>query len=667
MSFINDILAKYAEHGKPKQFGTYDFETYDWTKPLCADAFYDGEHEYNINRENSTEVVRSLLFAMESSGCAEWWAHNGGKYDALFVVECIRQLKGWKCDGAVAAGRIINLRVMSPNATFTLKDSFAVIQSSLDKALLSFEIPHKKVFTKAEYARLDTNKPCEWCEGVTPCNHRVLSKWSMRDFSDDKLRRGCQADTEALHALICKAQDLFNEWGGELKSTFSASALSVVKSQLGKPLPSHDGNQWANDIGKKTYAGGRVEVFRHLPAPLLNEYDVTSSYPWSMSQPLPWNLLGWDKPELFNKRKLQLVYARVSVPYQYVPPLPFVPPKGGLFFPWGEWSGWFTSAELEYAMQECGVTAELFEAVSYSVDQPFQTFIDKVFKEKQQATGARREFCKLVLNGCYGKFAQKPENTKLLMFDTAEAGLLWARDNVDREPEPLNASNTAWSMKTFRWPAQTHYALASFITAYSRILLHNHLTWASNGAEGGYLAYCDTDSIHCDAKRPWDPRVINDKLGGLKVEMTAYQGRFYAPKLYELHPTHNGHGEEAEFYRPPNKDDRYKPEAHYASKGFPVDAASFARIVKGESVGNPKGRMQLLKTQLRKDSGVRHLEESETEKAWSGRSNKRFVIPGDPEGNTKPWHVRELYEGLHIEQQSPLAPRVTQRPKKRRR
>lgn len=642
------ILQKLEAADKPLAFGTYDFETYDWTKPLCADVFDGQEHDYTIDREDQTAVVRALLFAMESSGCSTFWAHNGGKYDALFVVDCLRQLKGWKCDGAVAAGRIIQLRIMSPHACFTLKDSYAVIQSSLDKALVSFGIPHKKVFTKEEYERLDTLKtftpgcPNQRPKGGKDCVcHNCCGLWSMRDFSDEKLRKGCQADTEALHALIRVAEDMFIEWGGQLKSTFSASALSVVKAQVGRELVSHEGQQWANDIGKKTYAGGRVEVFKHTPKDWLTELDITSSYPASMSEPLPWFLKGWEAPNLYSKDTLQLVYAKVRVPEQYIPPLAYVPPTGGLFFPTGEWSGWFTSAELVYAIENCGVTARLHEAVGYTVAQPFKPFIDKVFAEKKTATGARREFCKLVLNGCYGKFAQKPENTKLQMFDSAAEGLAWARKNAHKQPLPLNASNTAWAVKTHRWPKQTHYALASFITAYSRILWHR----GAVAAQG--LAYGDTDSIYCVDAFNVMPK--GNDLGWWMEKRNAVNGRFYAPKLYELHCRG-----EAEYYRAPTKDDRYKPV--FASKGFPVSAEAFARIVQGERVGNPKGRMQLLKTQLRKDAGVKHLSEDETAKQWSGRSNKRAVIPFDAEGDTRPWDVRELHEGIHEQQQSPNAP-----------
>jgi len=607
-------------------FGTYDFETYDWVNPLCGDL-YDGEsHAFCLDRENPLGVVRSMLAAMEASDVNVWWAHNGGKFDALFIVDCLRQMPGWRCDGAVAGGRIISLRVMAPNKTFTLKDSFAVIQASLDKALTSFDIPHKKVFTKADYEALQTDGR------------------AMLKHSDAKLREGCQADTKALWHLVDKARHMFEEWGGSLKSTFSASALSVVKAQVGKPLPSHEGNQRFNDIARMSYCGGRVEIFKHMPDGLLREYDVTSSYPWSMTQPLPWELIGYGKPQIYNPEIASIVYARVTVPKQYVPPLPYCPPSGGLFFPTGTWSGWFTSVELAYAIEHCGVKVRFHDAVNYTVAQPFDSFVNRIFKVKQTATGALREFTKLILNGCYGKFAQRPETSKLQVFASAEEGWKWALEHDQQKPAPINDSATAWEVKVRRWPKHTHYALASFITAYSRILLHKKLTNAYT--EG--LAYCDTDSVHCATTSRLD---TSDALGGLKVELDEYRARFYAPKLYMLHKSEG----DAEHFSPKEFASTHgKSQTVYASKGFPVSADAFHRIVAGERVGNPKGRMQLVKTQLKKNAPVRHLTELETAKQWRGQSVKRFAIPGHPEGDTEPWDVRELHEGLHEKQFSPL-------------
>lgn len=629
-------------------FGTYDFETYQWTKPICFGMYYERlipgfpdnpipVKDFFIDRHSNLHVAVYGLKMLEEASFADeiktWWAHNGGKYDILFFIDALKHpsFAGWKCDGSVAAGRVISLRINSGRCSFELKDSFAVIQSSLDKALESFEIPVKKVFTKADYEAIEHCPICETSERLMQgkkLTQFVTRHTCMLSHSDEKLEVGCLADCEGLYGLLQKAQSMFEEWGGALKSTFSSSALSVVKASIGKPLPSHEGNQWANDVCRNAYHGGRVEVYKHKPKGLLREYDINSSYPASMSKPLPWELLGYGKPDLYAPGQMSVIYATVNVPKQYIPPLPYVPASGGLFFPYGIWSAWFTSVELQYAIEKCGVDATFHEAINYSTETHFEPFIDKVFKVKAESKGAKREFTKLVLNGCYGKFGQKPENSKLKVFASRADAIAWEYENASKNPEQISPDGTALSHDVFRWPKQTHYAMASTITAYSRILLHSYLTGRFN------LSYCDTDSIHC-TKDPMLDSFCNDKLGNLKVELDEYQGRFYAPKLYRLNPESG--------------------KVVYASKGFPVSAEAFERIVRGEHVGNPKGRMQLIKTMLKRGANVTHLDEDQTAKVWSGRSNKRFAIPGNPEGDTQPWNVRELQEGKHIDQQSPIS------------
>lgn len=597
-------------------FATYDFETFDWVHPFVFCVYTKEQHSEHVYRDEKTHnCVPKCLEAMEHLASRDniktFWAHNGGKFDVLFIVDAIKRMPGWKCDGITASGRVISLRVMSPTITFELKDSYAVIQSSLAKALESFEIPRRKTFTAADYSG------------------------DMRKLSDVDLLAGCLADCESLYLLLERAQSMFEGWGGQLKSTFSSSALTLVKAHVGRPLPSHEGSQWANDICRRAYCGGRVEVFTHAPGILLREYDVVSSYPWSMTQELPWQLLGNDRPpQLYDKEVKQIVYATVNVPEQYLPPLPFVPPSGGLFFPFGKWSAWFVGDELKYAIEYCGVTARLHEAVSYSVQTPFKSFIDTVFETKATATGAKREFAKLVMNGCYGKFGQKPENTKLKVFASSEDGIAYAREHMDTTA--INKDWTALEVKEFRWPKHTHYAMASHITAYSRIKLHKLLMLARDGHQASFnqLAYCDTDSIHVDEKCASLTGYVSNALGDVKVELEHYTARYFAPKLYTMLEVT---GKE-----------------HFASKGFPVNAEAFKRIIGFEKVGNEKGRMQLIRTQLRKGGGVVHLNEQETLKLWSGRSNKRRVLPGT-KGETMPWTAAELVEGIHVNQKSPIA------------
>lgn len=625
-------------------FGTYDFETYEWTKPLCFAMFWTQDEEtvagtikkscedFYINRDSyhavASTALQMMLAVAESGGPSIWWAHNGGKFDALFILDAIKRLPGARAEGIVAGGRLISLKIHSNGVSITLKDSYAVIQSKLSKALEDFEVPYQKSFTEAEYKALD------------------IDSRAMLAHSNARLERGAIADCESLHALLCVVASMFKEWGGQLKSTFSASALSVVKSEV--EIPSHKGSQQLNSLCRNAYFGGRVEVFNHMPSGLLREYDVTSSYPWSMAKSLPWVLEGMETNGMRSGSQfLSICYATVDIPYQYIPPLPYSPVDGGLFFPWGKWSGWFTQAELEYAKENCGVAVTVHSSVCYRSASPFTTYIHKLFKDKATATGARRSFDKLCLNGSYGKLAQKPESKMLRIFQNSKEGREFARAAYPGTVDVLAKDYTALSESRTQWAPHTHYAAASFITGYSRILLHRHFTTADQ------LAYGDTDSIHCRRTVLLDAG-NGDDLGGLKVELDNYEARFFAPKLYVLTP---------EDVCECNGKDCKKAHRFYASKGFPVNAEDFGRLTSVDETDEKrrfkavgKRRIRSAKEQLRGDNQHEPymLEPHENLKRWSGHSNKREAFE---DGSTKPWHVEDLQDGRHLGQLSPLANR----------
>src|SRR4051812_39502696 len=109
-------------------FATYDFETFDWTKPFVYCVYTPESHSKSVYRERTaSSAVYECLMSMQAyakQGIKTFWAHNGGKFDVLFIVDAIKHMQGWKCDGITASGRVISLRVMAPDITFELKDSY---------------------------------------------------------------------------------------------------------------------------------------------------------------------------------------------------------------------------------------------------------------------------------------------------------------------------------------------------------------------------------------------------------------------------------------------------------------------------------------------------------------------------------------------------------------
>lgn len=607
---------------------TFDFESWDWVNPLCCGLYWqqpdapenanerfgflhaDKKYSTGVTQFWSTDtlplvqrVIESMANASLLYGITEWWAHNMGKFDGLLILE--EALKAqYKMIGVPAAGRLIRLDIYVPMRTkevrVRLLDSYAVVQANLKSALADFGVKTQKSFTEENY------------------------KDDMRKLPVNDLREGCYADCKGLYELLDIVERQVTGFGGKLKSTFSSCAMSVVKSKLhdrSMAIPSHQGNQWANEIGRKAYYGGRVEVLNHKPwwvapaeRPLLT-FDVNSSYPASMREDLPWELYGKAKEPtddfLHDEQWEGLAYARVFVPdTMKIPPLPYRPIEGGIFFPTGEWAAWFPMNELRYA-KSLGVEVKLLEVIVYTKAAPFKDFIDEVYEYKRRSTGAARMFAKLMLNGCYGKFGMKPERELLRIFATEEEGLGYAMATGATKMH----SWRVLACKMFKWSDTTHYALASYITGGARVRLHQAIMRSE------LPCYTDTDSVHCAAyKAP-----TSDLLGDLKQEGTYEQAAYYAPKLYAL----------------TNVEKTY-----YVSKGFPVNADAFNRIIAGQEVQT--GRMQLARTQLRKGGQALYVEQL---KRWNGRSMKRFAFST---GHTRPWSVEEICSGVHLEMKSPL-------------
>lgn len=650
--------------------GAFDFETWQEkdktstckdsfapgkTQPVCAGFVVSGDVEDShficdeavdttagleqYEQWNPNKLAEDALrYMLTRDDVDQWWAHNMGKFDGLILSAAAQRL-GWIQSAQIAGGnRIICLAMHPPKSKQVVKlfDSFALVPASLRSCGEDFELSASKLFTKDDYS-IDARK-----------------------WGQDKLKAGCLIDCKMVLQLLDKLETFIVDWGGHLRSTFSASALTVVKADLKeRSLKLPKISQRVNETARKAYYGARIEVFRHMPQETLCELDFTSSYPHSMTQRLPWMPVGYVNPagadRMLHGEKEGIIHAIVTVPRQQFPPLPYKSAEKGIFFPTGKWSGFFAACELRYAVQHCGVQARTLGGIEYVYLSPFEPFVHKIFELKRTAKGALRNFAKLMLNGAYGKFGQKPEHHNLQVFAneedaatyTLKAGIA-CRENHGMDCKRcgwtvLNKEKSAIAVKGMRWPKHTHYAIASYITAYSRISLHKALTAAVKPA------YCDTDSIHC-AGFDRSTGMLGDNLGQLKVELEAYRGEFYAPKIYRM--------------------TELSGETHVACKGFPVFCSKCARLERKErpkqcadcseqfdavvnSTKVSRGRMQLLRTQLK--TGGNSVNRVTDNKHWKGSSTKRRPFK---DGDTEAWTVNDILEGKHKQAQSPWSTHV---------
>ena len=552
----------------------------------------------------------------------------------------VAQKMGWDINASLSMVGVSSVTLLAPNpgqakpTKIVLCDSLKVLQSTVEQIGKGFQTAHQKLFD--DYST------------------------DMRKLPLKKLRAGCLNDCHVIREALDIVQALFEERGGRLRKTFSSSALTLIQASLkeqGIKLPRHKtGTAYAkvNEEIMRYNMGGRVEVLHHMPQGLQEKWDVPSSYPWSMTQRLPMTWTETVKGKAAVKSYADetqegMFYASVQVPNIWLPPLPYRSEKGGIFFPWGNWASLFPAPELRYAESQ-GVKVRIHYAHLFTSGTPLKKFVDDFYPLKRYGVGAKREFGKLTMNGGYGKFGERPDREKLIVAsDEAEA---WSMSDDDKSLRFVDLSNPCLLGKKYiRWAPHAHFAIACYIRAYSRMLIHRYMMRATG------LSYVDTDGIHCTS---WDGE-SSQELGAFKKELEGFICENYAPKIYRyLHP------DTREVLRD------QKGKAYIASKGFPkADASDFERIIASarafnrtrdaggtlqdakraaQSEGVHLIRTRLFKSMMQSATPEQVLREREV-RTWMGRSMKRKP---HPDGSTSPWSVVDLRRGRHLKALSPL-------------
>jgi hypothetical protein len=188
-------------------------------------------------------------------------------------------------------------------------------------------------------------------------------------------------------------------------------------------------------------------------------------------------------------------------------------------------AGVYTTTELEL-LREMGGTFTVKEGYVFTRSRNlFADFVTRWYGIRQRAirkgdTGLAY-VCKILMNSLYGKFGQREEGWTLYLLPRDE---LLAR--LQRGEEIKEMGEFVLIMEQ-RHNETTFVGIAAYITAAARTVLYRYITEAE--ARGGYVWYCDTDSVHVSgAELP-----VSDDLGAVKHEYTgpaSYAGK----KLYAL-------------------------------------------------------------------------------------------------------------------------------------
>jgi len=335
----------------------------------------------------------------------------------------------------------------------------------------------------------------------------------------DELKEYNKRDCEITYHFMIEYQSRLNIIGAEMNFTIASSALNLYRrkfmfDRIRKP------DDEVLDMWRNAYYGGRTEIFT-LKAngtkkrPILY-YDVNSLYPYVMKTqyyPVP---DSWYP--CTDIAEYGLVHADVEVFDTYIPYLPkrFM---NKLVFPVGKITGWWTSAEIKFALENKLIRVhKIHKAYGFTAHTDyFSQYVDTLYNMRKEAIQRKDKFMdislKLLMNSLYGKFGERVES-KLAMSENGEI--------------------TEIKLEETYYPKHTNYVISEYVTAYARTHLYKGLKKVVDS--NGILLYCDTDSILFHPNDSKGEEILNTskELGDFKLEGKFLKAEFFQPKAYRL-------------------------------------------------------------------------------------------------------------------------------------
>lgn len=325
------------------------------------------------------------------------------------------------------------------------------------------------------------------------------------------------------------------------------------KKSVKQGLKIHSYEQY--ELMRKFYSGGFTQFNPkyHNRVFEKNGYsiDINSSYPWAMTQPLPYGELLDEKPTSENF----LTYVIVDMEFKIKPKyINFICLKNkgvgtSRYSIFGKSTYYFLLQEFEFYQKIYNIK---INSIQYKYARCFtflKPFIEEYYKLKEQADkngqAALKTTYKLLLNSLYGSFAKKAIYPSIVWVDKIMYEKL---KNGDVE-YLLDEKNKKWFAKTFKEEVINknlycidmekeikprkfpNMLIGATITAYSRLKLLNAIY--DVGVDN--FAYCDTDSIFIIGKKENIPKSIKldeYELGAWKVEYEFKKGKILGAKRY---------------------------------------------------------------------------------------------------------------------------------------
>lgn len=605
LPLIKFIPPKHSNNTFNKHIGTFDIETYYNTISGKNEVYslgfsyaggniliskpYVKTYYLDVNQKSSDIVLACINDMLESKyHNGIFYTHNLGGYDVVFILKILGDHnntvndKYYKMDVILRDNRILKLKISlkkskSVTNTIFLVDSLALLPMSLDSLGESFSTSYKKSLFPYTFV----NENTLYYVGKTPdiefyhnhkkdvsCEEYLSIKNNNWDLKKETIKY-LEIDLISLLQIMYEfSQYIFEKHHIQITECLTITSLAVkifLENHYKKDgcLPLIKNREMYNDI-KQAYYGGLSEVYKRYGENLYY-YDVNSLYPFSALKDTIGNLCTYietlteeDSLDLQKDNLFGFFYCDVKTNEKdYLGLLPFRQ-LGLLTYPLGEFSGWFFSPQIEFA-QNNGYNIKIRKGYKFNkISNIFCDYVETIYAEKNQTTGAKRLISKLLLNSLLGRFGMHidKKNTSLINDNETYMNLISRYPVYDEKIiskdlylvthnteisksiceqhgvnyiDVLNDSKSrSGVVEEFNFIRNVSVGVSAGITAYSSIFMSQIKQYVLS--VGGEIYYTDTDSLVTNIPLP--DEFVGKDIGMFKLEHKIIRGYFISSKLY---------------------------------------------------------------------------------------------------------------------------------------
>lgn len=509
-------------------------------------GLYDGKNFHNYDNTGdfvSAVCERDIIL----------YAHNGGKFDFIYLLPFIKSTKA-----QIINGRIVAMKL----GKCELRDSFATVPV-----------------------------------GMGQIQKMEMDVWKMennvRHLHMPEIIERNRTDCVYLYNLMKTYRDAAGK-----QKTIASNALSFAK-RLG--IDPGKTNHRFDAQYRPFYYGGRTECFQPGTHKNLTLLDIHSAYPFAMmhnhatGDEFRWkdDLSGMTREEIQRAFIVLECTAKGCFPMR-------TKGAGGLMFP-HEYNQFHVTGWEYIAALDLGLISDVnIQSVRYTKETinfaPYvKHWYDYKARHDKKTDPINYTIGKIMMNSLYGKLAQNP--ARYCDYKIVEAGTPICRVpdldtldncrkcgdkgedhgwNLEREYEghEIHVRESLWKWKYnfgAEWQAKKLYknvATGASITGFTRA----HLLRAMHALGMNKIVYCDTDGIACLPGADLSAIAVTENIGDWEIEdQNAPVGHFAGKKLYGI-----------QLSKTDPKTGKHKEKI--ASKGARLTFKDVERVTNGETI-----------------------------------------------------------------------------------